>query len=596
MIKQDKIKFKDGTIKTHVRVVKGVRPGPKMPPKQVTIKSFGYLEDQEDLGSFWKEVNELNGDIKEGGKKHLIITLPKDEKNNAESNKAYNYGYRFIESAVDELGIKDFFDSLDFRGEYSLYEVFEFLLFQRILNPASKRNSIQEIDKFYHKKYDFELYDAYRALDKFSEFSVKLQTHLNSKIKKLIGRDTSFAFYDVTNYYFEKDFNGPSGTYPQKGVSKEHQLSPIVQFGLFMDANSLPIAMKVYPGNTSDSITLQPAMVDIKRDFNLGRLIVVADKGLNSTSNIDYICNNGDGYVVSQILRGPKGSRYHDIMFTKEGYEGGDEFRYKIFEEEYEGNINTKKKVKRRRKVLIYWSKEDASYAKAKRREKVLKAERDLGNNVYSVDHSKKEYITTQYFAESTGEKADTSISGVNYDKIAEEEKFDGYFCIITSELEYDYKKILEVYRNLWHIEESFKITKSDLETRPMYVTTQKHIDGHLLVCFVSLLVLRMIQLKMGEKQISIARMKKVLNNCNCKILTEAVIMLDSVTGKYSYEEKELDSEGKYATLKLNKDEDDIRKDFLTIMKTYGIDLDKSVMERKDFNKELRKIKYKYRK
>lgn len=395
----------------------------------------------------------------------MVLIIPKKQKNNSDTNKKYNYGYKFIESILKELELDKFFDQIEFKGKYNLYDVFSFLVYERIINPSSKRSNMRHIEYYFGKDFDFELYDIYRALDIFSKYSVKLQAYINQRIKKIIGRDESYAFYDVTNFYFEKDFNDPLGSLAQKGVSKEHQLTPIVQFGMFMDSNNIPIFMKAYPGNTSDSLTLQPSLKNIKEEYNLKRLIVVADKGMNSKDNIDYICNNNDGYFVSQILKGPKGSKYHKIMFDEEDYQGTEDFKYKIFEEEYEFNINKKKKTIRKRKVLIYWSKADAAFAKRKR-EKKLKAEKEILNNVYSTGHSnfsENNNIVFEHYVGQTGEKADQEVKSVNYDKFSEDEKFDGYFCIITSELDYDYKKILEVYHHLAYIEESFKITKSDL-------------------------------------------------------------------------------------------------------------------------------------
>jgi len=599
MIKRTIVKFLDGSTKTNVRVMISYRPGPKLPPKQKTIKNFGYLEDYEDQKAFWDEVNKTDSDSKKGHENSTLVIIPKNIKNNCEANKKYNYGYKYLEAIFNELKIQDFFNEITFKGKYSLYDIFTFLVYQRILNPSSKRCSFQEIELFYNKHFDFSLADIYRSLDIFSRISVSLQTYLNEQIKRIIGREKSYAFYDVTNYYFEQDFNGPQGTYQQKGVSKEHRLNPIIQLGLFMDSNNIPIAMKTYPGNTSDTLTLQPAMNDVKKDFNLGRLIVVADKGLNSTKNIDYICNNGDGYVVSQILKGPKGNKYHEKMFDPNGYEGNENFKYKLYEEDFESNINSKKKVTRRRKVLIYWSKEDAAYAKAKRVQKVLKAETDLTNNVYSTSHSNtvgNSYLVTQYLVEETGEVANKEVKGIAYDKVSEDEKYDGYFCIITSELSYDKDKILEVYRNLWHIEESFRITKTDLETRPIYVRTQEHIDGHMLTCFTALTILRLLQYKLGENKISVDRMKKVLNSCNCKLPNDIIVNLDYVGGKYDFIDKEDSNKKVYKSLELNKEKDQIRSDYLKIMNSYNIDLDKMTMSVTEFNRELKKLKFKTKK
>ena len=586
VIKKTKIKFADGTEKTQIRVIKSIRCGEQKKPKQITVKSFGYLEDQTNLEEFWDEVRALDENMHDVRKKNIVLTIPTDIQNNAALNKDYNYGYRYIEAVLKALRLDEFFNTIPFKGEHSLYDIFEFLVIQRILDPASKRRTIQNRDRLYGKHYDFELQDIYRALDKIAEESVPMQVHINKRIKELIGRDGELSFYDVTNYYFTMDFNGGPESLLKKGVSKEHQLTPIVQFGLFMDTNNIPIAMKAYPGNTSDALTLQPAMEDVKKDFHLGRLIVVADKGMNSSSNIDYICNHGDGYVVSQTLRGNKGVRYKDDLFDPNGYEGNEEFRYKLIEEEYESHINSKKIVKRRRKVLMYWSKADAEYAKAKRMEKVRKAEIELTNNVYTQTHSKQEYVATQYFNSATGETADSKVSGINYDKITEEEKYDGYFCILTSELDYNAQKILDTYHNLWHIEESFRVTKSDLNTRPIYVYTNAHIEAHLLTCFVALTVLRVLQYKLRPLQIPAARIAQTMAASICRLPEDDVVWVNEVHGGYSYKEEN----GK-ASLELNEDDDYLRNDWLALQKSFGVDLDFVLTERNIFDKRLNGIK-----
>jgi transposase len=597
MIRRDTIKKANGAVKTEIRVVKSFRPGPGLPPKQMTVRSFGYLEDQPDQEAFMNEVVAFNQSITKGDKKKsMTFTIPVDRKNNDVYNKKYNYGYRFLESIYDKLDIKGFFETVDFKGEYSLNDVFEFLTLRRIMSPCSKRATLQEIKQFYNKEYDFTLADAYRALDKFSDVSIKLQKHLNDKIKALIGRDSSYAFYDVTNYYFEKDFPEAKGEYQQRGVSKEHRIEPIIQLGLFMDSNNLPIAMSTFPGNTSDSITLQPAMADIKSSYNLGRLIVVADKGLNSTNNIDYIVNNGDGYVVSQILRGTKGNRYHEIMFDEEGYVGDKNFKYKMFEEEYSSHINSKKTTTRKRKVLIYWDREDAEYARKKRNEKLERANKSIQNNAYGLNHGSNEYVTSTHFVSNTGEIGDQEIKSLDVDKVYEDEKFDGYFCIITSEMDYDYKKILEVYGNLWRIEESFRITKSDLETRPIYVKTKEHIEGHMLVCFTALMILRLLQYKLKDNEISANRIKRVLNSCTCVLPNEGKVMIDEVGGMISFKEKVKANGEVVETLDYDEARDVIRNDYQLIQKSFGLQFDCAVSTREGFNKYLRSISFKLEK
>lgn len=597
MIRKDKVRFSDGSVKTHVRVVKSYRPGPGMTPKQATLKSFGYLEDQTDRGAFLGEVEAFDeAQRQQARQKQIVFSVPADRRNADAFNRKQGYGYRYLESIYEALGIRAFLDCVTFKGEYRLADVFEFLTFKRLLTPSSKRETMQEIRQFYNKNYDFSLADAYRAMDKFGEVSIELQKHLNERIKALIGRDQSYAFYDVTNYYFETDFAGKKGDLQQKGVSKEHQLSPIVQLGLFMDSNQLPIAMSLFPGNTSDSVTIQPVMKEIKANYGLGRLVVVADKGLNSQSNIDYIVGEGDGYVVSQVLRGPKGSRYREMVLDPEGYVGNNEYKYKLFEEEYESKTTAKKKIVRKRKVLIYWSQEESDYAKKKRGEKIERAEKQLRNNAYGISHRADEYVTTQNIIKATGEVSDQELQKLDYEKIQEEERLDGYFCIITSELGYTAQKIREVYHGLWRIEESFRITKSDLQTRPIFVRTQEHIKAHFVICYTALLMARLMQYHMGEQAISVDRIKEALNACMCVSPDGNAVLLDEVGGKLAFKEITTKKGEVIETLAYSDGIDQIAEDYRAIQDAFGVSFDYAASTRESFNKYLKSIKFKPKK
>ena len=397
MIKRERKKQPDGTIKTFIRVVEGYRPGPGLPPKQRPIRSFGYLEAQEDPVAFMEIVNQFNANYK-----NEELPLRIEEAQNAlmycESNRRQNYGYRFLEAVYNLLEIDNFIErymkSRKFRGEYSPGEIFKFLVFLRILAPDSKRASCQMKDGFYGWLATFSLQEVYRSLDHFADFELELQRHLNDMIKMTIGRNLSHAFYDVTNYFFEIDFSDGEDDLRKKGVSKEHRVDPIASMGLFIDSNGLPVSMAIFPGNTSESLTLQPTMKDIKQSYGLGRLTVVADKGLNSSKNIDAIINNGDGFVFSQILRGKKGQRYHTELFNEDGWVSNTvgTYWYKLFEEEYNGKDKDGKTVIRKRRVLLYWSKSDAQKARRKRDEKLNKAAKAVKNNVYGIKKGVDEY------------------------------------------------------------------------------------------------------------------------------------------------------------------------------------------------------------
>lgn len=511
MIRYDKHKRKDG-IKTQVRVVEGYRAGGKI--KQKTIKDFGYLEDQENRDEFLSLVKKFDEEYKK--EKLLLKKNTRKKFFEDDSSIKYNYGYKYLSAIYDSLELDKFFSNVSFKGEYDLNSILKYFSIQRILNPSSKRHTTQIMRNFYNNSINFDLADVYRSLDKFSDLSVDIQKYLNDKMVSMIGREFDYGYYDVTNYYCEIDYPDENLGLRQRGVSKEHRTDPIIQFGLFMDENSLPVCMSIFPGNTSDSLTFQPTMNKIKEKYNLKKIIAVADKGMNTSKNIDYLINSGNGFVFSQILKGKKGKRYHEIMFDENGYtyNSSKTFKYKTFIEEYDATDLNGNKIKRQRKVLIYWKYEDAIMAARKRDDKLNKALKSLGNNAFTIKHAYDEYIKELYTT-LDGEIADNVYRSVDYQKAIEDAKFDGFFAIITSELDFDYSKILETYSGLWRIEESFRITKSQFEARPIFVRTKKHIEGHFLICFISLLIIRLLQLKMGYS-LSAERIIDALNTSMC--------------------------------------------------------------------------------
>jgi len=594
MIRKDP-KKRGGVVKTHVRVVEGYRPGPGMPTKQRTIRSFGYLEDQKDPVAFMAMVEKFNANFKDDVP--LRIEVASNALMYSGENRRLNYGYKFLEAVYNLLEVNSFIKGYEkshrFRGDYSPGDIFKFLVLLRILSPDSKRASCQMKDGFYGMRTDFTLPDIYRSLDHFADFEVELQRHLNERVKETIGRDLSYAFYDVTNYFFEIDFPDGEDDLRKKGVSKEHRVDPIVAMGLFMDSNGLPVSMSIFPGNTSDSLTLQPTMKDIKESYGLGRLVVVADKGLNSSKNIDVIVNNGDGFVFSQILKGKKGQRYNEKLFDKSGWVSneGDTYKYKLFEEEYEGKNKDGEKEIRTRKVLLYWSKAEADMARRKREEKLEKAERSVKNNAYGIKKGVEEYTKEDIVDTETGEILENTkkLRSVDLEKAEKDVMYDGYFCIITSELEYDERKIRQTYGGLWRIEQSFRIMKTDLYARPVFVSKNEHIRAHFLICFVALLVIRIIQHRMGEKALSAERIARALGAATCKVLKGGIVQLDDVGGAIAFQ-KVQNKKGEIVETLAYSDEDQIALDYKAIQDTFGTDFYNIYPRQEVFNKFLKNI------
>ena len=323
-------------------------------------------------------------------------------------------------------------------------------------------------------------------------------------IRMQYGRDTSNVYYDVTNYYFE--IKEPD-EFRKKGFSKEHRTTPIVQMGLLMDKSGLPISYKLFEGNTNDSQTLMPVLHDLKEDYGLGRVIVVADKGLNTGENIAYNILNGNGYIYSQTVRGASRDLKNYVL-SDMGYDvSKDGFKIKsrivntkIWVEDSKGR---RKQVEIDQKQVVFFSPDYAKRAKYEREKAVEKARKLIRNSkngkIPATGASK--YINSSSLDKETGELLNLSkYHLIDEDRIKEEEQFDGYYAIVTSELNMPDNEILDAYRSLWKIEETFKITKSELKTRPVFLSTKEHIEAHFLTCFVSLLLLRLLQLNTNGK------------------------------------------------------------------------------------------------
>ena len=617
MIRKDKKTFKDGSVKTQIRVTEGYRPYPNASPKQRTIKSFGYLEDQDDPEAFWKEVYACNDSLKH--KRDLRIEIPVSEMMYSKNNRLLNYGYKFPESVYHLLGIDTFFERYQktaaFRGKYSLNEIFRYLVMDRILYPASKREAASRLLNYYGLNSEFDLSDIYRALDWFDLVFYDLQRFISERVEAEFGRDLRYSFYDVTNYYTEKDFADPDEKYldrsgnlvngpalGQKGVSKEHRLTPIIQMGLFMDGDGVPVCMDVFRGNMSDSDTLKENLDGFKKEYGIERIVVVADKGMNCSHNVDLLCSQGDGYVFSQIIKGTKGKRYQEDLFAPEGWQEAADgsYRWKLITEEYLGHeisfelhngrkAEKKKAVKRMRKVLLYWSKADAQMAAKKREEKLKKAEKSTKNNAYGIIHGKDRYIKEEMVLKKTGEILDkgqtVKVSAVDREKAEKDALYDGYFAIITSELDYDAEKIREVYHGLWRIEESFRIMKSDFDARPIYLNKREHIRAHFLICFVALVILRLIQNGMGQCRLSVERIAEALRGANCLLERGGYVRLLDVGGKIRYEERLERKSGKMAPGLKFSSEDQVALDYRRIQETFGTNFYYAYAKQEDFKR-----------
>lgn len=588
-IKKERKQY-NGVTKTYIRVVESYREDGKN--KHRAIKNYGFLEDQANPNQFLEMVKAEMMSL--GKHKDQDVTITVKAKNNllnGENNTSYNYGYKYLETIFDFLGIETFLDSyqekLASKERYKLSEIYKFLVLERILSPDSKRAQVQKSAFYYGKRFNFSLDDVYRSLDLLEPIYKDLQTHVRKQISMLNIKKDDYVYYDVTNYYCEIDFNDLLEGLRKRGVSKEHRLNPIVGLGLFMDSQGLPLSFQIFPGNQAETKTLISGIEEVKKQNQVKRIMCVADKGLNCKANILSLIERNDGYLFSQTIRGPKGKRFQTQLFNNENWiikaneQGEVVYMHKLYTE----SIKLDNEISHEQKVLIYWRKDEADMQKRKRDEQVSRAKHSLTNNAYQIEHSFKKYIKK--------EQSNKDVLTINYDLIHEEERYDGYFCLVTSELAMDHQEIRKTYSNLWEIEDTFRVTKTNLEFRPIYHHKHEHIIAHFLICFTSLLVLRLLQYKLKQSGIylSAERIVEVLNKMNVEKTTQDIYHLQAISGVTAY--KGFNEENK-PTIYSNRFsmEDQLEKDLKLIYLAFDVQMNEAYVKVENFNRYLRNIRF----
>jgi len=506
----------------YLSIVQGYRDPVTKKVRHKTVKSLGYLDDlekkYEDPSAHFKAV------VKEMNKKAALekepvqISIDPQESITEDPDNRKNIGYAALSKLYHEFGLHIFFynHSRSFKSEFNTNNIMKLLVFSRILAPASKKKTYEGKGRYF-ENFDFSLDDVYRCLTQVVTFKDRLQLHLHRQMKLKFNRNTELVYYDVTNYYFEID---KPDEMRKKGVSKEHRSDPIIQMGLLVDTKGIPISYDLFPGNTNDCETLMPVLDKVKKDFEVGRIIIVADRGINTADNIAFSLAKGDGYVYSQTVRGAN-KELKDYVLDPSGYRQlTDDYKIKSIS----NSKGTRTKIRVDEKQVVFYSSDYDRKAKAEREPALLKAQELVNNPAKynrATSHGAAKYLKNLVFDPKTGEIVTAKQRPVfDEAKLRDEEKFDGYYAIVTSEWEKNDEEIIEIYRGLWRIEEAFKVTKSDLESRPVYLSIQNHIGAHFLVCFVALVIARLLALRLGN-QYSIARIVESLNKASGSRLEE---------------------------------------------------------------------------
>ena len=421
-----------------------------------------------------------------------------------------------LDSVFAALGLDQLFASIKHtsRIKYDLQGIVRLLTYGRILEPASKLATMEQNEDYYRplvkSSNNFNVYDA---LDVIYANRRQIIQRMNTNISRGIGRNTSNVFYDVTNFFFEveepdDDILDDEGNVLEKGlrkmgVSKENRKQPIVQMGLFLDDNGIPISIEMFPGNTLDHLTLRTAMKNTIDTLELERFILVADRGMYSGTNMCHVLNLGNGYIVSKSLKKSTQQDREWVLDQRDYTEISPDFKYKsrIVSRMVTDEDGTRKKI--REKVVVYWSKafytremhENQSFLEFIEK---LKANPNGFRVSAAQSRSLKKFMQKDMLHKETGEIVDSRklLSLIDDKKLTEFNELMGYYQIVTSELEMDDRDIIDKYHGLTRIEDQFREMKGTLNTRPIYVNTPEHIQAHLLICFIALTMMRIIQHK----------------------------------------------------------------------------------------------------
>lgn len=427
-----------------------------------------------------------------------------------------------LERILEELGLNALFSSYKgfTRLQYDVYGFAKLLIFGRLLNPASKCATVRQNEDYYTPILkDYNPDNVYDTLDFIAANKDRIIRRMNTNLVKKANRSPEVIFYDVTNFYFEierpdEDEIDDEGNIivrgqRKMGVCKEERKLPIVQMGLFMDDNGIPIAIESFPGNTLDHLTLRPALKKSIDNLDFSRFIMIADRGICQYNNLLHILDAGNGYIVSKSLL--KSTREEqEWTYSDEGYtQVNPDFKYKsrIKKRTVKDEKGRPRTIEEQ--VVVYWSRKyqaRCEYENKRFLDFLEKLEQNPGNFRVTALEAKslRRFFKPEYVHQTTGEVFDASMLKplIDFEKVRDFRKSMGYYQIVTSELTMPAQMVIDKYHGLTQIEDQFRVMKGDLNTRPIFVRTPEHVNAHLLICMIALIALRIIQKRILDSRL----------------------------------------------------------------------------------------------
>lgn len=474
------------------------------------------LDGQDPIEWARNYIDELNKKEKEENREVIVKyaqskIIPKDKQ------RSFNGGYLFLQKIYHELKLdkicKDI--SRKFKFDYDLDSILSRLLYGRVIFPSSKL-ATYDLSKKFIEQPNFDLHKIYRALDVLAKETDFIQSSLYENSLKVSSRNTGVLFYDCTNYFFEIEQEDGKKQY---GPSKEHRPNPIIQMGLFMDGDGIPLAFSINRGNMNEQLTLKPLEKKIISDFELSKFVVCTDAGLASEDNRKYNNISGRSFITTQSIKKLK-AHLKKWALDKNGWKlPNDNNTYDISKlDELLEKTNKEEKPKIISKVFYKerWIKENdfeqrlivtysikyRDYQRKIRNSQIERAQKLIDNNPKNIEKCRqndyKRFIHKTACTKD-GEVADNTTYSIDNDTILKEESFDGFYGVCTS-LEDDVSEIIKVNHRRWEIEECFRIMKSEFKARPVYLSNDNHIEAHFLTCFISLIIFRLLEKRLKEE------------------------------------------------------------------------------------------------
>ena len=462
-----------------------------------------------------------------------------------------------LDKLMEEIGLTQYINVYKTYDKitYDVLGFIKLLIYGRLLNPASKIATVNQNDDYYNKIIDdgSYKYNVFDSLDFIYKHKNAFFNRIDQTLRKKVGRTTNIIYYDVTNFFiftedkgYECDDEGTKiyHSIATNGVCKEERKLPIVQMGLLMDEQGIPISIEVFPGNTLDHLTMQKSFnnsVDFIKDKN-NRYIFVSDKGIGRGGNPKFSIENGNGYLVSKSVRGSTKAEKKWIISDEDFVYNTDDFKIKTKTYTKTYTLENGTELKSSEKIVSYWSKK--FYTKEYEEQKSFyDTLRQIIENPESfpsnrLNNSKiKKYLKKQVLNDETGEIIDSENlkAIIDIDKVNEELSLLGWYSIITSETNMDETEIIDTYHNLVDIEDQFRVMKSTLETRPLYVRTDEHRIAHLTLCTIALILLRLIQRAITNKfndTLSADRIQVALNKWKVEKLADEHYRFNDIDDK----------------------------------------------------------------